>query len=283
MDRSGGQPRRQVPFGGTRVGGQWGPFPRQPKLARNPQPRRPALLSCRDSSQGDGLILTLRSHSAHTPPADELQAAVTDVVRPLVAKQADASITVAAVTPRARAVLAFGLGSNWPAPAGDLIYEIGSVTKVFTSSLLADLVRKGEVSLDDPVRRYLPPNVRVPSYGEADITLEHLATHTSGLPRLPKNLKLTRATRLNPYATYSVDDLYEFLSRHRSGECDGYRLRASHPGENLHTFRYVRHGSDIERGAGTTPCPRPYSQRQPDAAVGSANTSRCRGSPLNSS
>jgi serine-type D-Ala-D-Ala carboxypeptidase/endopeptidase len=156
------------------------------------------------------------SDGVRTPPADELEAAVTEIVRSFVAKHADASISVAAVAPHARAVLAFGLGSNRPASSGDLIYEIGSVTKVFTSSLLADLVRTGEVRLDEPVRRYLPANVRMPSHGPAEITLEHLATHTSGLPRLPKNAKSGWTTRgSDPYATYSVDQLYEFLSRYR--------------------------------------------------------------------
>lgn len=188
------------------------------------------------------------STSAHASAADELRAVVTDVVHPLVAKHADVSITIAAVTPRASMVLAFGLGSDWPAPPGDLIYEIGSVTKIFTSSLLADLVRTGEVSMDDPVRVYLPPNVRMPSYGEAEITLEHLATHTSGLPRLPKNLKVTRVTRSDPFATYSVDDLYDFLSRHRLSKKPPARVGYSNVGAGLlgHVLANVM-GTDYER------------------------------------
>jgi serine-type D-Ala-D-Ala carboxypeptidase/endopeptidase len=187
--------------------------------------------------------------STDTPvtPA-ELQAIINDRVHPLLAKDAAASITVAAVTPRAAAVLNFGLASSWPSSAGDLIYEIGSVTKVFTTSLLADLVRKGELNLDDPVHRFLPPNVRMPSYGGTDITLEHLATHTSGLPRLPKNLKVTRATRSNPYAGYSVAQLYEFLSGHTLSKRPPTRLRYSNLGVGLlgHVLANVA-GTDYER------------------------------------
>lgn len=180
--------------------------------------------------------------------ADELRAIVTDIMGPLLMKHEGASVTIAAVTPLAHAVLAFGPVSNWSTPPGDLIYEIGSVTKVLTTSLLADLVRLGELKLDDPVQQFLPPNVRMPSYGEAEITLEHLATHTSGLPRLPKNLKLTRATRSNPYATYTVDQLYAFFFRHRLSKKPPTRVGYSNLGAGVlgHVLANVM-GTDYER------------------------------------
>ena len=93
---------------------------------------------------------------------------------------------------------------------GDTVFEMGSVTKVFTSLLLADMVQKGEVSLDDPVAKYLPATVKMPTRNGRVITLVDLATHTSGLPRLPTNLKPQDPA--NPYADYSVEQMYEFLS-----------------------------------------------------------------------
>ena len=63
-----------------------------------------------------------------------------------------------------------------------------SVTKVFTALLLAIAVQRGEARLDDPVSEHLPDGSRVPRRGDAEITLLHLATHTSGLPRLPPGL-----------------------------------------------------------------------------------------------
>ena len=90
------------------------------------------------------------------------------------------------------------------------IFEIGSITKVFTNTILADMVRKGEVRLDDPVAKFLPGRVRVPERNGKRITLADLATQSSGLPRLPNNLNPADAT--NPYADYSVTQLYEFLS-----------------------------------------------------------------------
>jgi CubicO group peptidase (beta-lactamase class C family) len=66
---------------------------------------------------------------------------------------------------------------------GDTLFEIGSVTKVFTALLLQDMIERGEMKLDDPVRKFLPDSVKMPTYQGKEITLLHLATHTSGLPR----------------------------------------------------------------------------------------------------
>jgi len=94
---------------------------------------------------------------------------------------------------------------------GDSVFEIGSVSKVFTTTLLADMIQRGEVSLDDPVSKYLPKNVTMPERGGKVITLLDLATHRSGLPRLPDNIK--PADPLNPYAGYTAEMLFDFLSR----------------------------------------------------------------------
>jgi CubicO group peptidase (beta-lactamase class C family) len=90
------------------------------------------------------------------------------------------------------------------------VFEIGSISKVFTGILLADMARRGEVSLDDPVEMYLPEGVTVPTRNGAQITLLHLATHRSGLPRMPSNF--APVDPANPYADYTPGQLYEFLS-----------------------------------------------------------------------
>src|ERR1051325_6895635 len=71
---------------------------------------------------------------------------------------------------------------------GDTIYEIGSITKTFTTLLLQDMVERGGVKLDDPVAKYLPASVKMATRYGREITLAHLATHTSGLPSDPDNL-----------------------------------------------------------------------------------------------
>src|ERR1017187_2809021 len=90
-------------------------------------------------------------------------------------------------------------------PVGnDTVFEIGSTTKVFTSTILADMVQRGEVSLDDPVAKYLPADVKMPQRGGKQITLIDLATHTSGLPRMPSNF--APKDNENPYADYTMAD-----------------------------------------------------------------------------
>ena len=71
---------------------------------------------------------------------------------------------------------------------GHSVFEIGSITKVFTALLLADMVERGEVTLDTPVQRLMPSEVKVPRRNGREITLVDLATHTSGSPRLPNNM-----------------------------------------------------------------------------------------------
>src|SRR6267143_4866771 len=85
--------------------------------------------------------------------------------------------------------------------AEDTVFEIGSITKVLTALILADMCARGEVAMTDPVAKYLPSSVRV-SQLHAPITLIDLATYTSGLPNLPGNLKLDWR---NPFADYTAD------------------------------------------------------------------------------
>jgi D-alanyl-D-alanine-carboxypeptidase/D-alanyl-D-alanine-endopeptidase len=89
------------------------------------------------------------------------------------------------------------------------VFEIGSLTKTFTAAILADMVRHGEVSLDDPIERYLPPGVRLNPNGR-EITLLDLATHSSGLPGMPANFR--PANPNDPYADYGTSQLHAFLA-----------------------------------------------------------------------
>jgi CubicO group peptidase (beta-lactamase class C family) len=119
-------------------------------------------------------------------------------------------------------------------PDGGTIFEIGSVTKVFTALLLADLAEQGMVGLDDPLAGYLPAWVRVPSVGGRQITLGDLASHAGGLPRDPKGmLRRWLGNRRNPYARLSVEELYAGLARTRLRRRPGERVRYSNLGAGL--------------------------------------------------
>lgn len=132
-----------------------------------------------------------------------------------------------------------------PTLDANTVFEIGSTTKVFTASILASMVDRGEVRLDDPVAKYLPASVRMPKRGGRDITLEDLATHTSALPRLPGNMAPKDAS--NPYADYTVEQMYEFLSRYELPRDIGSQYEYSNLGVGLlgHVLA-LRAGTDYE-------------------------------------
>jgi D-alanyl-D-alanine-carboxypeptidase/D-alanyl-D-alanine-endopeptidase len=92
------------------------------------------------------------------------------------------------------------------------IYEIGSISKTFTATLLADNIIKGKMKADDPASKYLPASVKVPTYKGSGkpITLGNLSDHTSSLPRMPSNMP--ESDPKDPAADYTPELMYAFLS-----------------------------------------------------------------------
>jgi CubicO group peptidase (beta-lactamase class C family) len=128
------------------------------------------------------------------------------------------------------AVAAYGQVDG--AGGGDSLFEVGSITKLFTTALLSSAIEEGLVSLDDPVRKHLPELSNLPP----ELTLLRLATHTAGLPKMPGNiLRSMLQDRRNPYANYSTQDLLRYLSRygpkHKFGAAD--RINYSNLGAAL--------------------------------------------------
>ena len=124
-------------------------------------------------------------------------------------------MVIGIIGPQGRRIIAYGRRDAADARPvdGDTLFEIGSITKLFTAVLLTDMVQRGEARLDDPAADYLPPGTILPSRGGRQITLLDLATHTSGLPDFPPNLAPT--SRLNPFATYDQRQLATFLAAYR--------------------------------------------------------------------
>ena len=99
-------------------------------------------------------------------------------------------------------------------PDSQTIYEIASVSKLFTGLLLADMVERGEVRLDQPLAYILPKGTVFPENNAKEITLEDIATHTSGLPRLaPKFWDVANQTPGNPYSLYTTEKVFESLGQ----------------------------------------------------------------------
>jgi serine-type D-Ala-D-Ala carboxypeptidase/endopeptidase len=170
------------------------------------------------------------SATSRTLPSDaELRA----ILEQRVAEKRSAGIVVGVLHPdgRTRIVAAGEPGPGRPPLDGNTVFEIGSITKVFTGTLLAALAEEGKVRLDDPVQKYLPASVRMPTRNGKTITLTLLAEQRSGLPRLPDNLRPADAA--NPYADYSVQQMYDFLSRHQLARDPGESFEYSNLGVGL--------------------------------------------------
>jgi CubicO group peptidase (beta-lactamase class C family) len=175
------------------------------------------------------LILSFVSLGAQSPSESALQA----LLKARVDSGRGVGMVVGTVDADGKkAIAAYGNPGPGSLPLdADSVFEIGSITKVFTAILLADMADRGEVALDDPIAKYLPPTVRVPERSGRKITLLDLSTQTSGLPRMPDNFK--PADPRNPYADYTVAQLYEFLSRHELRRDPGELFEYSNLGVGL--------------------------------------------------
>jgi CubicO group peptidase (beta-lactamase class C family) len=142
----------------------------------------------------------------------------------------DAGMVVALVDKEGTRIFSAGKQGNGTDKAvdADTFFEIGSCTKTFTALLLQEMARRGEVKLDDPVEKYLPPNVKVPSRDGKPITLANLAAQDSGLPFNATNHK--GRDWYERFASYTVADMYEFLSGYTLPQDPGAAYRYSNIG-----------------------------------------------------
>ena len=174
---------------------------------------------------------TLGQEAKTTPALSEaeIRALLQDRLDP----EADIGLVAAVVLPGGVRIITAGIaGANGAPPLnGDTVFEIGSITKVFTAAMLSDMVERGEVALDDSLGKYLPADVRIPERNGRTITLIDLVTHTSGLPTLPSNLIMTDPA--NPYAHYTVPQLYAFLNEYQLTRDIGSRFEYSNLGAGL--------------------------------------------------
>jgi CubicO group peptidase (beta-lactamase class C family) len=81
-------------------------------------------------------------------------------------------------------------------------FEIGSITKTMTVALLAEIIGRGEIAIDDPLAKLLPPGTNVPSFNGTHITVGNIVTHTSGLPSFPWRITGIDSLRFHPRCYY---------------------------------------------------------------------------------
>jgi len=141
-------------------------------------------------------------------------------------------LIVGIVSERGRQIIKYGKQCReGKAVDGSTLFELGSVTKVFTSILLADMITQGEMNLDDSIEKFLPPEAKVPARGDAKISLLHLATHTSGLPNTPHSK--TGDESEPGYVNFTKHKLYGFLSNYTLSRKPGTQFEYSNLGFGL--------------------------------------------------
>jgi D-alanyl-D-alanine-carboxypeptidase/D-alanyl-D-alanine-endopeptidase len=115
-------------------------------------------------------------------------------------------------------------------PKADTEFEIGSITKTLTATLLAFQDQRGTMRLGDPLARYAPPGFRVPNFDGQPIQLAHLAEHTSGLPRAVPN----------PPSPMQPERLWRFISNYQLPRAPGEQFLYSNLGTALLARAMVR-------------------------------------------
>jgi D-alanyl-D-alanine-carboxypeptidase/D-alanyl-D-alanine-endopeptidase len=163
-------------------------------------------------------------------PADSV---VLEILKQRVADKRSAGIVVGMLEADGRTrVVAYGdPGPGQPPLDGNSVFEIGSISKVFTATVLAELVKEGRVRLEDPIDKYLPASVHVPERNGLKITLGNLSEQNSGLPRMPNNFRPKDPK--NPYADYGVPQLYDFVSHYSLTRDPGAQFEYSNLGVGL--------------------------------------------------
>lgn len=183
--------------------------------------------------------LTLPALAAPTIPDD-----VRTAVRACVDQGYTPGIAVGVIDSTGTSYFCYGsTAADGQSVTEDTVFEIGSITKAFTGILLADLANRGLVKLDDPIDKHLPEGATAPTRNGRSITLLDLATHRSGLPRLPDNME--PANPEDPYVDYDDARLFAFLSGHQLSRDIGAQYEYSNLGMGLL-------GNLLARAAGTT-------------------------------
>jgi len=179
------------------------------------------------------LVLTLAI--ANPPVARAMPLATAADIRSLISRRIDQSpgvgVIVGVIDHHTTRIYKAGETGNQSLLGEHTLFEIGSVSKTFTATILASMVLDGSVKLDDPVAKYLPATVRVPSRNGKQITLLDLATQHSGLPRLPSNMDF--ADPSDPYADYTLADMYRFLEGYSLPRDPGQSFEYSNLGVGL--------------------------------------------------
>ncbi len=171
--------------------------------------------------------------------AGSTRTTVDEIVKPFLKDKLYLGLVVGLTRPSGHELFGYGevtLDGKKRVPDGSTIFEIGSISKTFAGTLLADQVLRRAMRLDDAVQKYLPGDLTVPRRDDRDITLLHLATHTSSLPVEPPYIGLFaifKGELDNPYGTYDQSRLKRTLAGLTLDRPIGSRFEYSNLGVGL--------------------------------------------------
>jgi serine-type D-Ala-D-Ala carboxypeptidase/endopeptidase len=168
-----------------------------------------------------GITAVLWASSARGAAPDELRSRVDAIAAQHLGQGAAASLAIGVHENGREATFFYGdAGRDLGTPTADTLFELGSVTQVFTATILAALVERGMVRLDDPLQLFVPKGITVPTFEGQPIRLVDLATHTSGLPRdVP-----------HQSATLTLERMWEFVNTYKLDRAPGVQYLYSNLG-----------------------------------------------------
>lgn len=180
------------------------------------------------------LLVSLLKVTHTNAQEDKLPAQMDKMGNFYVSKPENAGLIIALITPASTYIKGYGTVSRekQAVPDTTTLFEIGSITKVFTTALFASLAEKGLVGYEDLAEKHLPEEAILNDSIKGKITLKHLAAHMSGLPALPEEW-LQEMDSCNPYKDLTRQKLYEYLSKARLEEEPGKKSSYSNLGMGL--------------------------------------------------
>lgn len=194
------------------------------------------LLGCSGKSH-----VTEKPQPADSDPVGSHREAVAAQLAPYVEGELVRGVVIGLYDAGKTEIYGFGKGPGGAVPTGKTLFDLGTLTKVYTGVLLAEAVQRKEVELDAPISELMPTGVTVPTKGDVAITAKHLALHSSGLPRHPASLT-SRKPPPDPFASYNEDALYQDLVTTSLATAPGTEISISDYGTGLLGFALGRKG-----------------------------------------
>lgn len=158
---------------------------------------------------GAGALAVALYKMRHLPDTHDLEAQVDEVAHKAVERGGIPVLMVAVVKDGQQYIKTYGTQED--RPGADALFEIGSITKLFTSLLVQRLVDQGTCKWEDPIVRFFPEGSGPPQ--DDGTMLLHLATHTSGYPKLPPSFLRSVGNDPDPYARLTFDDLMNMVAQ----------------------------------------------------------------------